>query len=52
LQTLADAEPAIVEWAKQYNCTTVEIIGRRGWTRALTGYAPVSTIMVKEASYE
>lgn len=52
LQTLADAEPAIVEWAKQYNCTTVEIIGRRGWTRALTGYAPASTIMVKEASYE
>lgn len=52
LQTLAEAEPAIIEWSKQYSCQSVEIIGRRGWTRALTGYTPASTIMTKEVENE
>ena len=52
LETLAQAEPAIIEWSKQYGCTSSEIIGRRGWSRALAGYEPASTIMTKDIGYE
>ena len=48
LETLAKAEPDIIEWSKKFDCNSVEIIGRRGWVRALQGYEPTSTIMVKD----
>lgn len=48
LETLTDAEPEIIEWSKQWGCEGVEIFGRRGWVRALNGYKPTSTIMIKD----
>lgn len=48
LETLLKAEPEIVEWSKQWGCDGVEIIGRRGWNRALNGYKSNSSIMVKD----
>lgn len=48
LDTLTEAEPEIIEWSKQWGCQSVEIFGRRGWSRALEGYQPTSTIMVKD----
>jgi hypothetical protein len=48
LETLLEAEPEVIEWSKRYNCEAVEIIGRRGWNRALNGYKSSSSIMIKE----
>ena len=48
LETLSDAEPKVIEWSKKWGCEAVEIIGRRGWHRALDGYQAKSTIMVKD----
>lgn len=48
LETLLEAEPKVVEWSKQWGCKGVEIIGRRGWNRALNGYKSNSAIMVKD----
>jgi len=52
LETLVAAEPSIIAWAKGYNIQSVEIIGRRGWHRALNGYEPASTILTKEVDHE
>lgn len=48
LDTLSEAEPKVIEWGKKWGCDAVEIIGRRGWHRALEGYQAKSTIMVKD----
>ena len=48
LETLLEAEPEVIEWSKQWGCEAVEIIGRRGWNRALNGYKSSSSIMIKE----
>ena len=48
LETLLEAEPEVIEWSKKWGCDGVEIIGRRGWNRALNGYKSNSTIMVKD----
>ena len=48
LQTLLNAEPEVIVWSKQWGCNGVEIIGRRGWNRALNDYKSNSTIMVKD----
>ena len=52
LKTLVEAEPALVNWSKSWGCKSVEIVGRRGWHRALKGYKPTSTIMAKELQNE
>jgi hypothetical protein len=48
LETLTEAEPKIIKWSEQWGCQGVEIFGRKGWVRALNGYKPTSTIMVKD----
>lgn len=48
LDTLAKAEKPLMDWSKQFDCTSVEIVGRRGWVRALDGYEATATIMVKD----
>lgn len=35
-------------WAKGKGCSRVEIIGRRGWLRAMEGYREACTVLVKE----
>ena len=40
--------PAVEEWAKSKGCTSVEIIGRRGWGRVLEGYRQPHTVLMKE----
>lgn len=48
LDTLIEAEAEVIAWSKQWGCVGVEIFGRKGWVRALNGYQPTSTIMVKD----
>ena len=47
LETLRDLEIAAIEWSKHWGCTASEIIGRRGWVRALNGYKEAATVGVK-----
>lgn len=48
LTELKALEKAISAWAKAMGCTRVEIVGRRGWLRALEGYREGSTVLVKD----
>ena len=47
LKALRALEDKAIEWSKQWGCTACEIIGRRGWVRALDGYEEAGTIGVK-----
>lgn len=47
LEELRAMEPRLVDWARGQGCARVEIGGRSGWLRALTGYAPLCTVMAK-----
>lgn len=35
-------------WAKGIGCSRMEIIGRRGWLRALSGFRETATILVED----
>lgn len=48
LQTLKALEQQAIEWSKAWGCQACEIIGRRGWVRALDGYQEAATIGVKD----
>lgn len=48
LDDMRATEATIAKWAKKQGCTRSEIVGRRGWLRALKDYREGSTIMVKE----
>jgi len=47
LETLRDLEVAAIEWSKAWGCSASEIVGRRGWVRALNGYEEAATVGVK-----
>lgn len=47
IETLKELEERAIEWSKGYNCVACEIIGRRGWVRALDGYEEAATVGVK-----
>jgi hypothetical protein len=38
---------SVEDYAKSHGCGSIEIVGRRGWTRRLSGYSEKSTIAVK-----
>lgn len=40
--------PDVEDWAKAEGCATVEIIGRKGWTRVLKGYREPVAVLEKE----
>ena len=48
LVELRDAELSVSEWAKAVGCQRVEIAGRPGWERALTGYKKSAIWLSKE----
>lgn len=49
LEEIAALEARISTWAKNtMGCTRAEIIGRRGWMRALDGYRENATLLVKD----
>jgi hypothetical protein len=48
LKEMASQEQAIEKWAKGMGCTGSEIIGRRGWLKALPGYREASTLLTKD----
>ena len=49
LDEIATIEARIASWAKEsMGCTRAEIIGRRGWARALPGYREQATLLVKD----
>jgi hypothetical protein len=50
LDELLGAVPGIEAWAKKMGCKRIEINGRRGWLRALDGFAATSTILAKDLS--
>ena len=39
--------PDIEDWARELGCDSVEVVGRRGWRRVLTGYTEPHTILEK-----
>ena len=47
LETPRDLEVAAIEWSKNWGCSASEIVGRRGWVRALKGYEEAATVGVK-----
>jgi hypothetical protein len=47
LKTLQKLEIGAIEWSRLWGCTACEIIGRRGWVRALNGYKEAATVGVK-----
>lgn len=47
LEEIVRAEPQIVEFAKENGCKYVEIYGRKGWARALSGYEEQCTVLRK-----
>ena len=47
LEELRAMEPRLVDWAQRQGCARVEIGGRAGWLRALSGYAALCTVMAK-----
>ena len=47
LETLEWLEAEIIEWSKPWGCKACEIVGRRGWVKALEGYQDVATVGVK-----
>jgi hypothetical protein len=48
LADMAAAMPAIEEWARREGLAKSEIIGRKGWGRALEGYREVARVFVKD----
>jgi hypothetical protein len=44
---LAEGMALIEDWARGLGCRAVEIIGRRGWERALKGYVPRAVVLEK-----
>lgn len=48
MDELKDIEARISKWAKDMGCARFEIIGRRGWLRALKGYREGDTLLVKD----
>jgi hypothetical protein len=51
---LLEMETAVADWAKSADCNRMEVIGRKGWKRALkgSGYTEPSTILTKEIGHE
>lgn len=47
LETLQKMEHDAIEWSKTWGCKACEIVGRRGWVKALEGYEALSTVGVK-----
>ncbi len=48
LDELRAMEPAITAWARGLGCTRIEVLGRPGWGRALTGSRSTAAWMMKE----
>lgn len=48
LAELKKLETAISAWAKRMGCERMEIIGRRGWLKALSDYREGSTVLVRD----
>jgi len=42
--------PEVEKWAKIQNCTTVSVVGRKGWMRVLKDYKQPHIIIEKELS--
>lgn len=47
IETLKEMEADAIEWSKAWDCEACEIIGRRGWVRALEGFSEAATVGVK-----
>ena len=47
LQTLKKIELDAIEWSKDWDCVACEIVGRRGWIKALDGFVEAGTVGVK-----
>lgn len=48
LDALLPMTGRIEAWARKMGCTRIEIIGRRGWLRALADYREACTVLVKD----
>ena len=48
MDELIEAEKNICVWARELGCTSMEIIGRKGWERQLSDYTASAVVLVKE----
>ena len=48
MDELIEAEKKICDWARELGCSSMEIIGRKGWERQLRQYKPTATVLVKD----
>lgn len=48
LAQLLEAEPALDEIAREFGCSTIEIDGRKGWSRVLKGYTVQRVLLTRE----
>lgn len=48
LGAMKQTEQVIAGWARRQGCGRIEIVGRRGWLKALDGFREGGTILVKE----
>jgi len=48
MDELMEAEKEVAEWARGLGCSSMEIIGRKGWERQLNEYQATATLLMKE----
>jgi len=48
MDELMEAEKNICVWARELGCTSMEIIGRKGWERQLSDYTASAVVLVKD----
>jgi hypothetical protein len=48
MDELMEAEKNICVWARELGCSSMEIIGRKGWERQLSDYTASAVVLVKE----
>lgn len=48
MDELLQAEKEVCKWAVERGCSSMEIIGRKGWERVLADYSATATVLTKD----
>ena len=48
IEQIKDFEESAAAWGRAHGCSEMSLSGRRGWTKALEGWRPVQTVLMKE----
>lgn len=52
MDELLQAEKEVCKWAVERGCSSMEIIGRKGWERVLSEYKPSAVVLTKDLEDE